>query len=161
LDDPLADNRGTVAQGINVAGQIVGYYFDSAGRHGFLYSGGTYTTIDDPSATQGTTATGINNNGQIVGNYPDPTGQHGFLLPLAPTPPPPPGTTADMILRNGAGQYEIYDIGNNAILAGYQLGTVGNDWFFARTLGSSFTVSDLGAFNGSDTTDMLLRNRNT
>src|SRR5262249_14110506 len=42
-------------------------------------------------------------------------------------PPPPAGTTTDMILRGSnssllAGQYEIYDIGNNAILAGYSLG---------------------------------------
>jgi hypothetical protein len=62
-----------------------------------------------------------------------------------------------MILRGSnmspavAGQYEIYDIGHNAILAGYQLGVVGIDWQFAG----------LGGFNGSDTTDMLLRNSNT
>jgi ELWxxDGT repeat protein len=74
-----------------------------------------------------------------------------------PNPPPPPGTTADMVLRGSntalaiAGQYEIYDIGNNAILAGYQLGQVGTDWGFVT----------LGGFNGSDTTDMLLRNSNT
>src|SRR6185312_1561799 len=47
--------------------------------------------------------------------------------------PPPAGTTADMILRGAnsaptvAGQYEIYDIGSNAILAGYSLGQVGSD----------------------------------
>jgi hypothetical protein len=46
------------------------------------------------------------------------------------------------------GQYEIYDIGNNTILAGYQLGQVGTDWAFVT----------LGGFFGSDTTDMLLRN---
>jgi hypothetical protein len=33
-------------------------------------------------------------------------------------PPPPPGTTADMVLRHGPdGVYEIYDIGNNTMLA--------------------------------------------
>jgi probable HAF family extracellular repeat protein len=63
LTDPFAINgdpnhtNGTVALGINDAGQIVGYYYGSpaqAGasppRHGFIYSGGIYTTIDDPSA---------------------------------------------------------------------------------------------------------------
>jgi hypothetical protein len=50
-----------------------------------------------------------------------------------------------------AGQYEIYDIGNNAILAGYSLGTVGTDWGYVG----------LGNFFGSDTTDMLLRNSGT
>ena len=32
-------------------GQIVGEYRDAGGRtHGFLYSGGFYTTLDDPLA---------------------------------------------------------------------------------------------------------------
>jgi hypothetical protein len=40
------------------------------------------------------------------------------------------GTTADMILSqatNGNTEYEIYDIGNNAISAGYLLGKIGAD----------------------------------
>ena len=75
------------------------------------------------------------------------------LVPVArPNPPPAPATTADMILRHGAdGQYEIYDIGNNAILAGYFLGQVGADWRFAG----------LGGFFGTDTSDMLLRSATT
>ena len=46
LDDPLATGAtdGTNASDINNAGQIVGYYSDSAGFHGFLLSGGTYTS---------------------------------------------------------------------------------------------------------------------
>src|SRR6516162_5423930 len=71
--------------------------------------------------------------------------------PVTPVtnPPPPAATTADMILRHGAdGKYEICDIGNNSVLAAYQLGQVGTDWAFVM----------LGGFNGSDTTDMLLRN---
>jgi len=54
-----------------------------------------------------------------------------------------------MILRHGAdGQYEIYDIGNNSLLAAYQLGQVGTDWKFVG----------LGRLFGSDTSDMILRN---
>jgi hypothetical protein len=71
--------------------------------------------------------------------------------PSAPAanPPPPAATTADMILRHGAdGQYEIYDIGRNSLLAAYHLGQVGTDWQFVA----------LGGFFGRDTTDMLLRN---
>jgi probable HAF family extracellular repeat protein len=60
LDDPLA-TFGTVANGINDMGQIVGYYFNNSGQHGFLYSGGTFTTIDDPLGN--TYPQGINNNG--------------------------------------------------------------------------------------------------
>jgi probable HAF family extracellular repeat protein len=48
LDDPLATN-GTFAWGINASGQIVGSYGDaSIFYHGFLYSGGSYTTLDGP-----------------------------------------------------------------------------------------------------------------
>ena len=67
--------------------------------------------------------------------------------PSATNPPPPAGTTADMILRQASGNYEIYDIGNNTILLGTPLGQVGADYQFAG----------LGNFSGSDTTDMMLR----
>src|SRR5262249_57803875 len=125
---------------------------DATGSHSFLYSGGVFTTVDDPVANSHTFAAGINNNSQIVGALNVGTDNHGFLAPLGPNPPPPAGTTADMILRHGAdGQYEIYDIGNNAILAGYELSQVGTNWRFAG----------LGRFFGSDTTDMLLRDSST
>jgi probable HAF family extracellular repeat protein len=70
-----------LAFGINDAGQIVGGYRDSSGiPHGFLYSGGVYTTINDPLGTNGTFAFGINNKSQIVGEYIDSSGiPHGFL----------------------------------------------------------------------------------
>jgi hypothetical protein len=72
--------------------------------------------------------------------------------PPAPNPAPPPGTTADMILRHGSdGKYEIYDIGQNRLLAAYYLGQVGTDWNFYG----------LGGFFGKDTTDMMLRNYTT
>jgi hypothetical protein len=127
------------------------------GFHGFLYSNGTYTTLDDPLGTN-TEALGINDAGQIVGFYTDSGLRgHGFLLTITPNPAAPAGTTADMILRGSntssavAGQYEIYDIGNNAILPGYSLGQVGTDWAFVT----------LGGFFGTDTTDMLLRSSTT
>src|SRR6202008_971248 len=53
--------------------------------------------------------------------------------------------------RISDGVYEIYNIGNNAILAAYTLGQVGTNYQFAG----------LGGFYGNDTTDMLLRNSNT
>jgi len=101
LDDPSA-TRGTVASGINDIGQIVGNYSDANGTHGFLLSGGTYFTLDDPVATTITSASGINDMGQIVGQFVDANDNHGFLEVPAPNPPPPAGTTADMILRHGA-----------------------------------------------------------
>ena len=49
----------TVPQGINDAGQIVGYYLELKGNaHGFIDSGGQFTTIDDPSAFLSTQARG-------------------------------------------------------------------------------------------------------
>jgi probable HAF family extracellular repeat protein len=159
IDDPLGTG-GTWAQAVNDLGQVVGYYFDAGShRHGFIYdsNSGTYTAYDNPLGTNGTALTGINDSGQLVGWYQDSGGHiHGFVATPAPNPPPAAGTTADMILRGAntssvAGQYEIYDIGNNAILAGYSLGQVGTTWNFVT----------LAGFFGNDTTDMLLRNSTT
>ena len=73
--------NGTFADGINASGQIVGSYIDSSeNANGFLYSNGTWTTLDDPSAINGTFANGINASGQIVGSYTDGSGnENGFL----------------------------------------------------------------------------------
>ena len=70
----------TTAWKINDSGQVVGQYLDTSGtRHGFLLSGGTYTTIDCPSPyTAGSGAFGINNLGQIVGGCSAPGGINGF-----------------------------------------------------------------------------------
>src|SRR5713101_60962 len=71
IQDPLGSNA-TFAYGINNAGQIVGEYFDSnsGAEVGFLYSGGAYSTLSDPSAgAVFTIANGINNAGQIAGEY--------------------------------------------------------------------------------------------
>ena len=78
FDVPLG-TRGTFATGINATGQIVGYYIDSHHHtHGFVYSSGIYTTIDDALGTD-TKAWGINAARQIVGSYTDSSGvSHGF-----------------------------------------------------------------------------------
>jgi probable HAF family extracellular repeat protein len=82
LDDPAGLPGTTQAYGINTSGQIVGTY--SLGPHkdyGFLYNGGTYTTIVDPASAQETFAEGINDGGQVVGFYLDASGttRHGFF----------------------------------------------------------------------------------
>ena len=68
--------RSTSAQGINPGGDIVGSYVDAVGKsHGFLLSGGQFTSIDVPGALVGvagnlpTVARGINPGGDIVGNF--------------------------------------------------------------------------------------------
>ena len=128
LNDPSATDSFTNATGINASGDIVGFYHVSSVSHGFLLSGGFFTTIDDPAATLGTNPRGINDAGQIVGSFDDTGGRHGFLETTVANPAAPPGTSADMVLRGSntsaavMGQYEIYDIGSNTILAGYSLG---------------------------------------
>jgi HYR domain len=66
--------------------------------------------------------------------------------------PPPPSTTAIMIMHNpNTGDYEIYNVGNNQIRAAYWLGEVGSPWTFAA----------LGTLQAGDVSDMLLRNTST
>jgi probable HAF family extracellular repeat protein len=72
VDDPAATNstNGTYAQGINDTGEVVGYYYDSAGNaHGFRDSGGNYATLDYPGINNQTFPEDINDKGQIVGWY--------------------------------------------------------------------------------------------
>ena len=57
---------GTQVSAINTAGDIIGFYVDGSATHGFLLSGGVYSTIDYPGATY-TYLNGINDLGQIVG----------------------------------------------------------------------------------------------
>src|SRR5262245_27195857 len=75
FDPPLAA-QGSGATLINSSGEIVGLYLDANSvMHGYLLSGGQYTTIDDPNAGtgpgQGTFVGGINASGTIVGSYTD------------------------------------------------------------------------------------------
>jgi hypothetical protein len=60
----------TYALSINDSGQIVGDYQDSnvagGALQGFIYSHGTYATIDPPGSTQ-TSITSINKFGTVVG----------------------------------------------------------------------------------------------
>jgi probable HAF family extracellular repeat protein len=80
IDDPSAFAGTTFAQGINGNGQIVGYFSDATGIHGFVDTGGVFTSFDNPFGVGSTYAYGINNNGQIVGYYVDAGGaRHGYL----------------------------------------------------------------------------------
>jgi len=79
--DPPASAGYTEADGVNNAGAIVGRYFgNSPGFQGFVFSNGSYTTINVPGATN-TSLFGINNLGDIVGDYIDASGAtHGLLM---------------------------------------------------------------------------------
>lgn len=92
---PFSGATWTLAEGIDNAGDVVGYWLDSLTSHGFLLSGGTYTSIDYPGAVF-TIAIGINNYGEIAGFYSDTSGvYHGFTLSGGTyTPIDVPGSTA-------------------------------------------------------------------
>jgi autotransporter passenger strand-loop-strand repeat protein len=79
-------------------------------------------------------------------------GSGGTELELQPVNPTVPANTTEvMILRDGNnGDYAIYDIGSNAIVAAYLLGQVGLAW----------QIAGLGGFDGTDTIDMILRDAN-
>jgi len=78
---PTVFGRLSAASGINDAGQIVGWFSNAAGTHGFLLSGSKFTTVDVPGAALGTQALGISATGQIVGVFTDAESiSHGFLL---------------------------------------------------------------------------------
>jgi Peptidase M10 serralysin C terminal len=67
-------------------------------------------------------------------------------------PPPPPGTTAKIIMSNpSTGEYEIYNVGGNGVLAAYLLGQAAPPWAFVA----------FGTFQAGDSGDMLLRNTST
>ena len=73
LDVPGALNgtygAGTQAAGINLFGQVVGFYVDTTGTtRGFVWNCGTYTLLNAPNAVN-TATFGINTLGQVVGYY--------------------------------------------------------------------------------------------
>jgi probable HAF family extracellular repeat protein len=141
----------TTPEGINDAGDIVGYVVDAQQQfHGFEYSNGTYTITDVPGATY-TEFFDINNSGQIVGV----ASNHGAFiatpLPLPPAEAPPDDTTANFVLsRNG--EFGIWNVGNSSILAGgyhldidssYSLEGLGNLGLMTRNQSGTFTISDM------------------
>lgn len=127
ISDPLSTGT-TNPQGINNAGQIVGYYLDSVSlAHGFVYENGIYTTLDDPLATGGTYVTGINNTGQMVGYYYDATGyQHGFLYNS--------GTYTTLDNPFGVGGTSLSGINDYGQIVGNYIDSAGKSHGFLGTL---------------------------
>jgi hypothetical protein len=108
--------------GLNNTGQAVGVYEDQNGHyHGFLLSGGSFSSIDFPGA-QSTKATGINDKGLIVGSYATATGSHGFLLS---------GGSFDTITFPGSTSTEVFGINAAGQVVGRYFGSVGQHGFVA------------------------------
>ena len=85
IDDPNAVQtlfKGTLVQGINNNGELVGLYNTNSGVFGFYEIGGIFTTLPDPSPglTKSFVASGVNDAGQIVGEFDLLAGgYHGYL----------------------------------------------------------------------------------
>jgi probable HAF family extracellular repeat protein len=137
--DPSATTR-TWASGINDSGQICGSYEDASGFfHGFVDTGGSFSTVDDPLGIS-TLAEGINNAGEIVGYYYDSTWhQHGYLDNggTFTTIDDPLGVATAAMGINNTGQI----VGWYQVAAGYP------DHGFLYN-GSSFTTIDVPLANG-------------
>jgi microcystin-dependent protein len=132
---------------------LLGTTYGGDGRTTFALPDLRGRTVVGDHTTNGVNGFSTDVGSQLGANF---TTVTAAQLPTGPNPLPPPGTSANMILRGAntspsAGQYEIYDISNNAILTSYSLGQVGTNWQFVG----------LGGFFGSDTSDMLLRNSST
>ena len=107
---------------------------DNAGvDHGFLLSGGNFTTIEPTGATT-SFANGINDSGRIVGQYTDAGGtDHGFLFS---------GGTFTPIDVPGAQATSANDINNVGQIVGFFTDAAGNTRSYLRNLDGSFTFID-------------------
>jgi probable HAF family extracellular repeat protein len=130
IDVPGATH--TEAYGINTAGQIVGWFQDATGQHGFLRDGATYTRIDVPSALS-TVAFGINDSSQIVGHFNDFARTRGFVTA--------DGATFTAINVPGATTTATFGINNSNQIAGWFQDTAGPHGFL--TDGATFTRIDV------------------
>ena len=75
-----------------------------------------------------------------------------FTVTPPPNAAPPAGTMATLVIERGRdGAYEFYNIGNNTILLDGPLGQIN----------PSLQVAGVGGFDGSDTTDLLVRDPST
>jgi hypothetical protein len=119
----------------NLGGDL-GDWAGSAGADSYL----AFTPTDEQDTVSQSDITEMNALGYRL------SGQTGSG---SSTPPQPANTTANVILERASdGTYEVYDIGGNTILATGVLGQISTQW----------QVVGLGGFNGTDTSDMILRN---
>jgi uncharacterized membrane protein len=126
----------TYPQGINNAGQIVGYFDDGnvggAPEHGYLFdTDGSYTTIDPPGSSD-TWVYGINNAGQIVGTA---IGVGAFLYS---------GGSFTTIAVPGALGTAAFAINDAGQIVGEYSDSAGDHWFVATPAQSSGLAQLLG-----------------
>jgi probable HAF family extracellular repeat protein len=135
---PGASGFGTSAFGINDLGQIVGLLWDAGNKtHGFVNTGGSFTTIDVPGASS-TAAYGINDSGQVVGWFRNELGDHGFV-----------NTDGSFTIINapGANNTYIYGINDSGHIVGSFVDAQGSHGFV--NTGGSFTIINVPDANNT------------
>jgi len=124
-----------MAFGINSAGDVVGT--DGNGNAVFLPHGGSANTLAVPGSTAAT-AFGINDNGNIVGQFTSATAMPGFFLSSSSG-----GSLTRIDAPSGADTVNAQGINNNGLIAGFYVGTDGQDHGFdakiQNALGGSLT----------------------
>jgi probable HAF family extracellular repeat protein len=131
-----------VANGINNADQIVGFYdISPIGGQGFIYQNGTYTTLDDPAAGE-TEPTGINNAGQFIGTYTDATGIHGFVYSNGTY------TTLDDPLA-APGKTYASSINDEGDVVGTYTDSTGNHGFLAIPISNTLKLDNAPQYTGT------------
>jgi probable HAF family extracellular repeat protein len=107
IDSPSLFPSGTMAEGINDSGEVVGEgLLNNSSFHAFLYANGKMVDIGPPGAYQAS-AVAINNNGQIVGNAYFTGGGGGAFLYANGTftyLAPPAGASVSASSLNSVGQ---------------------------------------------------------
>jgi hypothetical protein len=139
LDIPGSMN--TVINGVD-GSNLIGMYQDNMGYHGFVYNGGSYTTLNDPAAGASleTYAAGMFNN-TIVGGYQDRNGNHGFIYSNGQyTTIDVPGTDVNTYVRG------IY--GNSVY--GFYTSPDSRTYGFIYNAGTFTTVNVPGAVAGTE-----------
>jgi uncharacterized membrane protein len=136
VSPPTPPDVRTSPTNLNNVGQIVGFFRDATVdppgfEHGFLRSGGTFTTINAPGSVS-TNANGINDLGVIAGVFRDAAGvDHGFLRQ-------PDGTFTNINVP-GAASTSANDINNNGLLVGFSTDATGAETPYLRNLSGIFT----------------------
>jgi probable HAF family extracellular repeat protein len=162
LNDSFA-TAGTFAQGLNDSGEIVGYYIDSQGSHGFTYGAGNFTTapsnlitaegVNNAGQVVGSTNSGtanpfgINNLGQVVGSFSVSSNNTQSFLKT--------GNSTTELSYPGAADTYARSINDQGQVVGYWIGTDGT--FPGQTIAHGFVYengvwSDLDAASGSNGT---------
>lgn len=120
----------STASTVSPSGAVVGAYTDTVGElnHGYLLSGGQYTTIDFPGSTTGTFAGGGNPSNEIVGVYNQNTfpGGEAFLLSNGVY-------TSFSYPASGVEFTEATGINPGGVIVGLFVDSAGNEHGFIRT----------------------------